>query len=56
MYNVNSDIRFKTKMLKSRLCGYSDMYILIKGTATITGAAADAASKTSRWKKEMKNI
>ena len=31
MYNVNSDIKFKNKMLKSNLCDYSDAYILVKG-------------------------
>ena len=44
-YNVNSQIRFKTKMLKSSLCDYSDAYILVKGTKTITGAGADAAAR-----------
>ena len=29
-YNVNSQINFKTTMLKSRLCDYSDAYILVK--------------------------
>ena len=43
MYNVNGDIRFKTTMLKSSLCNYSDAYILVKGRITITGAGADAA-------------
>ena len=42
-YNVNSQIKFKTTMLKSSLCDYSDAYILVKGTITITGAGADAA-------------
>ena len=42
-YNVNSQIKFKTTMLKSSLCDYSDAYILVKGTVTITGAGADAA-------------
>ena len=37
-YNVNSQIKFKTTMLKSNLCDYSDAYILVKGTITITGA------------------
>ena len=37
-YNTNSDIRFKTTMLKSSLCDYSDAYILVKGRITITGA------------------
>ena len=27
--NTNSQIKFKTSMLKSRLCDYSDVYILI---------------------------
>ena len=44
-YNVNSQIKFKTTMLKSSLCDYSDAYILVKGTITITGAGADAAAR-----------
>ena len=28
-YNVNSQIKFKTVMLKSSLCDYSDAYILV---------------------------
>ena len=43
VYNVNSDIRFKTAMLKSSLCNYSHACILAKGRITITGAGADAA-------------
>ena len=42
MYNTNSDIRFKTTRLKYNLCDYSDPYILVKGTITITGAVDDA--------------
>ena len=30
VYNTNSDIRFKTAMLKSSLCDYGDAYILVK--------------------------
>ena len=44
MYNVYSDIRFKTTMLKSSLCDYSDAHILVKGTITITGMGDDDAS------------
>ena len=44
-YNVNSQIKFKTTMLKSSLCDYSDAYILVKGTITIAGAGADAAAR-----------
>ena len=44
MYNTNG-VRFKTATLKSSLCDYSDTCILVKGTITITGAAADAAAR-----------
>ena len=44
-YNVNSQIKFKTTMLKFSLCDYSDAYILVKGRITITGAAADEAAR-----------
>ena len=44
-YNVNSQIKFKTTMLKSSLCDSSDAYILVKGTITINGAGADAAAR-----------
>ena len=36
-YNTNSQIKFKTSMLKSSLCDYSYAYILVKETMTITG-------------------
>ena len=44
-YNVNSQIKFKTTMLKSSLCDYSDAYILVKERITITGAEEDAAER-----------
>ena len=34
-YNVNSRTKFKTTMLKSSLCDYSDAYILVKATITV---------------------
>ena len=34
-YNVNSQIKFKTAILKSSLCDYSDAYIIVKGTITV---------------------
>ena len=48
--NVNSQVKFKTTMLKSSLCDYSDAYILVKGTTTVadtsaTGAAANNTNK-----------
>ena len=39
-YNVNSQIKFKTTILKSSLCDYSDAYILVKGTISVTNTAA----------------
>ena len=42
---TNSDIRFKTTMLRSDLCDYADSYILVKGTITITSAGDDAAAR-----------
>ena len=36
-YNENKSIRFKTPMLRSNLCDYSDAYILVKGTITVIG-------------------
>ena len=49
-YNVNSQIKFKTTMLKSSLCDYSDAYILVKGTITVddTSAAGAAANNTNK--------
>ena len=44
-YNVNSQIKLKTTMLKSSLCDYSDAYILVKGTITIAGAGDDTESR-----------
>ena len=44
-YNVNTQIKFKISMPKSSLCDYSDAYILVKGTITITGAGDDAAAR-----------
>ena len=38
---TSNDIKFKTTMLRSNLCDYADVYILAKGTITITGAGDD---------------
>ena len=40
-YNTNIKIKFKTSMLGTSLCDYSDAYILVSGTITITGAWND---------------
>ena len=49
MYNTNSDIGFKTTMLKSSLCDYSDAYILGKGRITITGTGDDTAARQANF-------
>ena len=41
-YTTGSDIKFKTT-IRSSLCDYADVYILVKGTITTTGAGDDAA-------------
>ena len=35
-YNKNKSIRFKTPMLRSELCDYTDAYILVNGTIIVT--------------------
>ena len=49
-YNTNSQIRFKTSMLRSSLCGYSDSHILVKGIITVenTAAAGQAANNADK--------
>ena len=50
-YNVNSQIKFKTTMLKSSLCDYSDAYILVKGTISINNTATQGAAANNINKK-----
>ena len=42
---LNADIKFKTTMLKSDLSDYTDAYIFVKGTITITGRGDDDAAR-----------
>ena len=34
-YSPNREVRFKTAILRSSLCGFSDAYILVKGNITV---------------------
>ena len=52
-YNKNKSIRFKTPMLRSDLCDYSDVYILVNSTITVT---ANAGANNIRDKKYRKLI
>ena len=50
-YSPNKQIRFKTAMLRSSLCDYSDAYILVKGNITVNNTAAAGAAATNTNKK-----
>ena len=41
-YKSSKQIRFKTSMLRSDLCDFSDAYIVVKGTITVTDPHNDA--------------
>ena len=43
-YPPNKQIRFKTAMLRSSLCDYSDAYILIKGNISVNNTAGAVAA------------
>ena len=49
--NENKSIRFKTPMLRSSLCDYSDAYILVKGTITVTAPGDNNDANNRRDKK-----
>ena len=44
-YNTNSQIKFKTSMIRSSLWDYNDAYILVKGTKTVSRVATQAYLK-----------
>ena len=44
-YNRKDQIKFKTAMLKQKLCDYSDAYIVVKGAIKSTGQGSDAATE-----------
>ena len=50
-YSVNRQINFKTSMLRSMLCDYSDAYILVKGNISVNKTAADDAATNNINKK-----
>ena len=55
-YNEISQVKFKTSMLKSSLCDYSDAYILVKRTVTVNNtAAADSDANNTNKKVTFKN-
>ena len=50
-YNVNSQIKFKTTMLKYSLCDYCDAYIFVKGIISVNNAATAGAAVNKGDKK-----
>ena len=50
-YSPNKQIKFKTLMLRSSLCDYSDAYILLKGNITVDNTANDGAAANNTNKK-----
>ena len=50
-YNENKSIRFKTPMLRSNLCDYSDAYILVQGKIVITAPGANNNANNIRDKR-----
>ena len=50
-YNKNKSIRFKTHMLRSNLCDYSDAYILVKSTITVTAPGVNNNADNIRDKR-----
>ena len=67
MYNANNQIKFKTSMIRSRLYDYSDAYLVVTASITVTNILSVAADPKNRKKynncapftnciKEMNNI
>ena len=50
-YNTNSQIKFKTTMLKSSLCDNSDVYTLVKVIITVLNTAATESDANNANKK-----
>ena len=50
-YSPNKQIKFKTSMLRSSLCDYSDAYILVKGNISVNNTTAEGAAANNTIKK-----
>ena len=54
-YSTNKQIRFKTAILRSSLCDYSNAYILVKGNIAVTNTAAGGGAANNTNKKVIFN-
>ena len=48
IYNKDNQLGFKTSMLRSSLCNYSNAYILVKTTITVAEVAAAAPNNANK--------
>ena len=56
-YSTNNQIKFKTKVLQLSLCDYSDAYICVKGTISVTNTVvADANANNGNIKVIVKKL
>ena len=55
VWNIGSQIKFKTSALRSRLRDYSDAYIHVKGTITVPNTGTAVAPNNSNKKVIFKN-
>ena len=55
VYSPNKQIRFKTAMVRSSLCDYSDAYILVKGNISVNNTAGANADANNTKKVIFKN-
>ena len=55
-YNSNSQIKFKTSMLKSSLCDYSDSYIVVSGTISAIALAAGGGNNNIENHSNLENL
>ena len=51
MYDYNSEIKFKTSIIRSNLCDYSYAYLHVKATITVPNTAAQGAVVNNTNKK-----
>ena len=52
MNQEEHNINFKTSMLRSSLCDYSDAYILVKRNITVNNTAAEGSTVNNTNKKK----
>lgn len=50
-YNTNDSLKFENMILNSSLCGYIDVYVLVKGTISVANTAAGDENSNNTNKK-----